>query len=71
MLKTLKKRLFVRSCREVSRLISDRHERPLGWHERLIVRAHLAVCGTCTRYEKQVEFLSRAMGRWRNYGDEP
>jgi hypothetical protein len=70
MFKTLKKRLFGRSCRQVSRLISDMQERPLGWRDRLALRFHLSICDTCVRYEKQVKFLHQAMGRWKNYSDD-
>ncbi len=64
------KKIFKRSCRQVSRLISDREERPLGWFDRTVLRLHLNVCDTCVRYEKQVKFMSRAMGRWKQYADE-
>ena len=66
----LQKRILKRSCREVSRLISDMQERPLGWWDRLALRAHLSLCNTCARYEKQVRFMSEAMGRWKNYSDD-
>ena len=36
MFKKLKKRIFGRSCRQVSRLISDMQERPLGAWDRLV-----------------------------------
>lgn len=70
MFKKLRKRIFGRSCREVSRLISDMQERPLGAWDRLCLRMHLNICDTCTIYEKQVKFMSRAMGRWKSYADE-
>jgi hypothetical protein len=45
-------------------------ERPLGPWDRLCLRMHLNICDTCTIYEKQVKFMSRAMGRWKSYADE-
>jgi 3-methyladenine DNA glycosylase AlkD len=68
--KKLKKRIFKRSCRQVARLISDMQERPLGWFDRTVLRMHLNICDTCVRYEKQVQFMGQAMGRWKNYGDD-
>lgn len=68
---TLKQRLFKRSCREVSRLISESQERRLGWFDRTVLRLHMNVCDTCVRYEKQLQLMRRAMGRWKQYGDEP
>jgi hypothetical protein len=70
MLKQLKKRLLKRSCREVSRLISDMQERRLGWFDRMLLRTHLGICDNCVQYTQQVKFMRRAMGRWRNYGDD-
>jgi len=70
MFKQVRKRLLKRSCREVSRLISDMQERPLGWFDRLLLRTHLSICDNCVQYTQQVKFMSRAMGRWKNYGDD-
>jgi hypothetical protein len=67
---TLKKRLLKRSCREVSRLISRMQEAPLGWFDRLLLRTHLGLCDNCVQFQRQVKFMSRAMGRWKNYGDD-
>jgi hypothetical protein len=71
MFKQLKKKILKRSCREVSRLISDMQERPLGWYDRLLLRTHLSLCDNCVEFEKQVNFMSRAMGKWKGYSDEP
>jgi hypothetical protein len=71
MFKKLKKKILGRSCREVSRLISDMQERPLGAWDRLCLRFHLSMCDNCTEYVKQVRFMSRAMGKWKSYSDEP
>ncbi len=71
MFKKLRKTILKRSCREVSRLISDMQERPLGWWDRLALRTHLTICDNCTQYEKQVKFMGRAMGSWKSYSDEP
>jgi len=70
MFKQLRKRIFGRSCRQVSRLISDMQERPLDWFDRVALQMHLKICDTCTHYQQQVKFMSRAMGRWKNHSDE-
>jgi hypothetical protein len=63
---------FRRSCREVTRLITLREERPWAWRERIAVRLHMQICKACPRFEKQMAFMKQAMGRWRSYaGDEP
>jgi hypothetical protein len=63
---------FLRSCREVARLVTLREERPWDWRERIAVRLHMQICDACPRFERQVAFMREAMGRWRNYsGDEP
>lgn len=69
--KLMLNKLFARSCRQVTRLLSDREERPLAWHERVALRTHLKVCDACTRYESQLKFMRKAMGRWSKYSDEP
>lgn len=71
MFKKLKKKILGRSCREVSRLISDMQERTLGWRDRLRLRFHLSICDNCTEYVKQVSFMGRAMGKWTSYSDGP
>ncbi len=70
MFKKLKKKILKRSCREVSRLISDMQERPLGWWDRTLLKAHLNICDNCVQFEQQVKFMSRAMGKWKSYSDE-
>ena len=65
--------LLRRNCREVTRLILERENRPLGLAERIAVRLHLAACLMCTRFTGQVRLMNRAMAQWRAYSehDEP
>ena len=51
------------SCKEASRLLSQAEDRRLGWGERLKLRAHLALCDFCTRFEQQLKFMREAMRR--------
>jgi hypothetical protein len=53
-------------CRDVTRLISQLQERePTGW-EAFRLRAHLAVCGACANFDRQVALLREAMRRYRS-----
>jgi hypothetical protein len=49
------------TCREVSQLLSERQERPLGFRERWGLRLHLWLCVSCRRFERQLELLRGAM----------
>ncbi len=52
-------------CRDVTRLVSQLEDRPATRWEALRLRAHLAVCIYCSRFERQVRFLRVAMRRYR------
>lgn len=43
--------------------MSERMDRELGPGERLRLRLHLTVCATCSRIERQMQFLRQAMRR--------
>ena len=53
------------SCKEASRLLSESHDRPLGWLERLKLRVHLALCDMCTRFAAHLRFMRQTMQRYR------
>lgn len=55
------KKLGMPSCEEVSRLISESHDRPISWSERMKIRFHLAMCRYCTRFERQLDVLREAL----------
>ena len=65
--------LFYRNCREVTRLVLARENRPLTLVERFAVRLHLGICLMCTRFTGQVQLMNRAMAQWKHYAenDEP
>ena len=54
------------SCREASRLLSRREERPLATVERIKLALHLRLCAACTRFARQLVFLRRALARYRS-----
>ena len=55
-----------RTCREVTRLVLEREDRRLPLSDRLVVQLHLTACDACTNFVRQVNFMRRAVGRWRS-----
>lgn len=54
------------TCEDTSPLISEMMDHTLPLSKRLRVRAHLAMCGMCRIYQKQLETirnLARGLGR--------
>lgn len=61
------------SCREMTRLASESHDRDLGRLERIALKTHVLYCKSCRRYLTQIALLRRAMRRFvtRLEGDLP
>ncbi len=53
------------SCREVTRLNSQRFDRPLSVRERLAVWLHLQGCQACARTFAQLRFMRKTLRRYR------
>lgn len=53
------------SCKDVSHLLSQAEETRLSAFERTRLRWHLAVCGMCRAFDKQLRFMREAMRRYR------
>ncbi len=53
------------SCKEASVLMSQAQERKLSWTEKLRLKLHLAMCGACSRFSRQLQFLQHCMRRYR------
>jgi hypothetical protein len=61
-----RKELKLDTCRDISALVSRAMDTRLSFGERLRVRFHLAICGACRRFARQVELLrwgARELGR--------
>lgn len=58
-----------RTCKEVTRLVLQSEDRPLGWLEQLSLRLHWRVCTNCSRFRTQAQLMRSAVGRWRSYRD--
>jgi hypothetical protein len=59
----------MRSCKEISVLLSQAQERPLGRAARWSVRRHLFLCKGCSNFRAHLEFLRAAVRRYRDGGD--
>jgi hypothetical protein len=51
------------TCKEAHRLVAEQLDRELPLGERLRVRLHLFACTSCTRFNRQMQFLREAMKR--------
>ena len=60
---------FLRTCREVAALVSEREDRALSATERAVIRAHAFICRRCTKWEAQVSFMRKSMKAWGHYRD--
>lgn len=54
----------MRSCKEVTSLISESLDRRLPLGQRLGVRLHLMMCKFCSRYRKQLLAVRAAIHRY-------
>lgn len=59
------------SCKQASRLLSDRQDRELARGERLALRLHLFICDACTNFDRHLGFLRRALKSWPGPDDDP
>ncbi|MBA3507531.1 MAG: zf-HC2 domain-containing protein [Betaproteobacteria bacterium] len=53
------------SCKEASRLISQKIDSPLAFGRALRLRLHLMWCKACQRFEHQAKFLHAVMQKYR------
>ncbi len=53
------------SCKEATRLLSQREDRRLTRGEAVRLRIHLAVCTACSRFARQLRILRKAMRAYR------
>ena len=51
--------IFKMSCKDVYPLISENQDHPLSFLSRMRLKMHLAICGLCEIYQKQLEILCR------------
>jgi Putative zinc-finger len=58
------------SCKDSSRLLSQREDRKLNFGERVALRLHLAICDACRNASVQFRFLRIAVKGLSRDGDE-
>lgn len=58
-----------RTCKEVTRLVLEAEERPLGVVEKLSLQIHWRACTACSRFRDQARTMRMALDRWRSYRD--
>lgn len=54
----------MKTCKDISCLLSDSMDHPLTWRERWAVRLHLLMCRHCSRFQQQVHFLRKTAKRY-------
>jgi hypothetical protein len=54
------------SCKEASRLLSQREDRALAFADRVKLALHLSVCIACSRFARQLAVMRKAMARYRS-----
>jgi hypothetical protein len=50
-------------CRHAHELLSERMDKPLGAGNRMRLWLHLKICDMCSRVERQMDFMRKAMQR--------
>lgn len=59
------------SCKKASRLMSEALDRKLGMGERIALRFHTMMCSACSRVERQMALLRRAVSEFPAPEDAP
>ena len=54
-------RSLMPDCEEVHHMTMKSMDRPLGWFDRLRMRAHLGICDACTNFLAQMRLIRSAM----------
>ena len=55
-----------RTCKEAAALLVAREDRPLPIADQVALRLHLAACKACPRFDRQLQLMQAAFGRWRH-----
>lgn len=52
------------SCKETTQRLSEAKDRKLSLSEKLQLKMHLAMCGNCRNFSKQMDFLRATCKRY-------
>lgn len=55
---------IIPSCQEVSELLSQAQDRPLGLREKFGLYVHLPLCEGCRNFKRQIVFMREAFKRY-------
>jgi len=58
------------TCKEVSELVSQSPDRPLSFRERFGIKMHLMMCNLCTRFTKQMQFITKATNKFMHHAED-
>ena len=58
----------MKSCKEVTELVSQSIDQRLSWLEWMQLRMHLLTCTACSRFKRQAEFLHAAAREYARRG---
>ncbi|MGR9087350.1 MAG: zf-HC2 domain-containing protein [Gammaproteobacteria bacterium] len=57
----------MRSCREITALVSQGLDKKLGLGERLAISLHVMLCSRCRNFQNQARFISKAARRYTEH----
>ncbi|MBY0268753.1 MAG: zf-HC2 domain-containing protein [Burkholderiales bacterium] len=57
---------MIPNCKHTAELLSQGQDRPLTPVEQLRLRLHLLLCDGCRNFSRQLEFMRRALRRYRD-----
>jgi hypothetical protein len=57
----------MRSCREISALVSQGLDKKLSFGERLAIGMHVMLCSRCRNFQRQTQFIRKAAQRYTDY----
>lgn len=57
----------MRSCREITALVSQGLDKKLTLRERISVWMHVSMCSSCRNFQKQTRFIHNISDRYTDY----
>jgi len=54
----------MRSCRDITALVSQGLDKSLSLRERLAISVHVMMCSRCRNFQKQSQFIHQAAHRY-------
>jgi hypothetical protein len=54
----------MRSCRDITALVSQGLDRKLRFGERMVIKLHVMLCARCRNFQNQAGFIRKAAHRY-------